>query len=551
MKSKKTQQFLGKKSGRRRNGARYKLHLAITVFCVGKNLENSKIEVLSKEFDSESLVLNNQLPSDIYPKSIECEVEGKKYYLEITSVISRKEAGNTILKFIREEFSNLYSVLLSNPSVVQSHDRRDHESNTTKKYSEGLDAEIVSRRLIDLYNDQIDESEIVEEKAQILFRKKSLAYDKALVEERRSWIENKVNADLSPLENFNEDPKVFQGNIENLIGVVGVPVGVAGPLRINGGHAKGDFFIPLATTEGVLVNSYTLGMSLITRSGGANVRLLDDQMRISPSFVFSGIHESIAFSKWIIANKQKIKELVENTTKHGRLLKVQPKVLGRQVVVLFSYDTGDAMGLNMICRATEAACAWIVNVAKPKNYFLRSNFSSNKKVSAYNMQHTYGKSLVAEVTIPKQLLGVVKITPKLMSEYSYSRLVSGIHSGMIGNNGHFANGLAAMFIACGQDVAHVANSHVGVSSCEVTENGDLYVSAYLPNLLVGTVGGGTALPSSRACLEMIGCYGSGKAKKFAEIVVATLLAGEISICAAINNGTYVQAHELFGRNRPA
>jgi hydroxymethylglutaryl-CoA reductase (NADPH) len=126
-----------------------------------------------------------------------------------------------------------------------------------------------------------------------------------------------------------------------------------------------------------------------------------------------------------------------------------------------------------------------------------------------------------------------------------------IQANSIGYNGHYANGLAAIFIACGQDVANVANSAVGITNFEVTEDGDLYASVTLPSLTVATVGGGTGLGTSRECLEMLGCAGRGGAPKFAEIIAATILSGELSMGAAIASEEFVQAHEIYGRNRPS
>jgi hydroxymethylglutaryl-CoA reductase (NADPH) len=142
------------------------------------------------------------------------------------------------------------------------------------------------------------------------------------------------------------------------------------------------------------------------------------------------------------------------------------------------------------------------------------------------------------------------VSPEELFEVWQHTMLGHLQANAIGYNGHFANGITAIFIACGQDVANVANSAVGITNFEILEDGDLYASVTLPSLSVATVGGGTGLGTSRECLEMLGCSGSGNAVKLSEIVAASLLAGELSMGAAIASGEFVHAHERYGRNRP-
>ncbi len=374
-------------------------------------------------------------------------------------------------------------------------------------------------------------------------------YVKDFVTKRREWLSRQVDTKLSHIGYYSEDPKNMQGNIENLIGVSQIPLGIAGPLKINGQHAKGDFYIPLATTEGALVMTYNRGMLVLTKSGGANTDVLKDEVHVSPVFLVKNVVEATQLINWINSTFNEIKTEAEKTTKHGKLLNIEPIMAGRRVILKFSYFTGDAQGLNMINRATEAACKFILEKTN-KKFLLRSNFSSIKKVSAFGIYKGQGKAVFADVTIPRKVLRLLQASPEETESYFISTLLSSTHAGMIGENAHIANGVAALFAACGQDIADVSTSHIGISMCEVTESGDLYVSTYVPNLFVGTVGGGTGLGTQRECLEILGCYGSGKVKKFAEIVGATVLAGEIAVLAALTNGTYVEAHERYGRNRP-
>ncbi len=535
----------------RRASQRVKCNFNATVISSNKNLPTFSALLIDLSPKGGRLAMQDPIPSDAKPRTCIVQLGEEKCQFDIKKFEQSGIDGQFSFSSADAALSNLFLQISNRPDAIFLTDRRLQTRRAGSDALNDSERRETSRRLTDLWDKEFQAlEEELPAKAQVLFRQKSLAHDEQSVTQRREWLENKINKSLKALGTFAEPTEDFSGNIENLVGVAHVPIGVAGPLRINGGHAKGDFYVPLATTEGVLVNSYTLGMTLITRSGGATVRLLADEMRISPLFIFENARQAIVFDQWIRSNFVRLKEITDSTTQHGKLLRLEAKILGPQVAVLFIFDTGDAMGLNMICKATEAACRYIVSAVKPKIYYLRSNFSSNKKISAFNAQNTYGKALIADVVIPRQLLAIVNTTPEDLTAYSQSRLLTGAHVGMVGNNGHCANGIAAIFIACGQDVAHVANSHVGISSCEMTSEGDLYVSLHLPNLLVGTVGGGTGLATARACLEILDCYGAGKAKKFAEIITATLLAGELSIATAIVNGTYVEAHEKFGRNHP-
>lgn len=395
------------------------------------------------------------------------------------------------------------------------------------------------------------EAEIAGPKVKSFLRSKSTTFTPDIIRERREWLSQLTKTQLHHIAQFSEDADEFKGKIESPVGVAHVPLGVAGPLRIKGEHAKGTFFIPLATTEGALVTSYTLGSHIITRSGGADVRILKDELRVAPMFVFQSLPQAKTFCRWIDVNFKQVKEVAESTSRHLTLKQLSTIVNGRRVIVNFHYNTGDAMGMNMACNATEVACRKIKSIVRPEEFWLRSNFNANKKATAHNFVNGYGKTVTADVTIPRKLIALLDTTPEEMQQYFFRTMLADIHAGMIGANGHFANAITAIFIACGQDVASVANSHVGISTCEVTKSGDLYFSAYLSNILVGTVGGGTSFGTARECLQMMGCLGSNKSMKFAEIVAATALAGEIAICASIVNGTYVLAHETFGRNRPS
>lgn len=440
-------------------------------------------------------------------------------------------------------------------SIAVPQDRKTSERRSAERRTGdaaiGADQRKTGRRFSDLLDSFSSDDEIIQgPKVKTFLRSKSISHTSEVIASRREWIAQLTGTPIKHAACFSEDFTEFAGKIENPIGVVHTPLGIAGPLKVNGDYAKGIFFVPLATTEGALVTSYTLGSHIVTRSGGAHVTVLKDELRVAPYFVFKTLSQARAFVAWTERHFTRLKELAEETSEYLKLLKTSSIINGRRVILNFHYETADAMGMNMACKATENASLYIASSVRPEEYWLRSNFNANKKVTANNFINGYGKTVTAEVTIPRKIISMLKTTPEDMAQYFYRTLLADAHAVQIGANGHFANAIAAIYIACGQDVASVANSHVGISTCEVTKDGDLYFSVYLSNLLLGTVGGGTSFGTAHECLAMLDCVGIGKAKKFAEIVTATVLAGEIGVCASIVNGTYVFAHETFGRNRP-
>jgi hydroxymethylglutaryl-CoA reductase (NADPH) len=343
----------------------------------------------------------------------------------------------------------------------------------------------------------------------------------------------------------------MRGNVENPIGAAQVPLGVAGPLAVQGEHARGTFYVPLALTEGAVVRSYERGMIALTRSGGVVARLYADENRVAPIFRFDGVAEARQFCLRLPELLPELRAAAEATTRHGRLLRLEPRPLGRAVMVNFCYSTADAHGMNMIAKATESACELLVARGVARRYTIFSAMDSEKRASGALLGGGKGKRVVAGARLPARLVrAYLHTTPAELHEVWEATLLGHLQSGAIGYNGQYANGLAALFIACGQDVANVANSAVGITHAEVTPEGDLYASVTLPSLTVATVGGGTGGGTARECLEMLGCAGPGGAPKLAEIVAATLLAGELSMGAALASGEFVAAHEVYGRNRP-
>jgi len=206
----------------------------------------------------------------------------------------------------------------------------------------------------------------------------------------------------------------------------------------------------------------------------------------------------------------------------------------------------------MVTICTNAICQYIVQNApvQPQFWFIEGNYSGDKKATSQSFANVRGKKVTTEITLTKKVINeVLKTTPEAMAEYWRSSTIGTIQSGSIGAQGHYANGLTALFIATGQDVACISEASVGITRMELTAEGNLYASATLPNLIVGTVGGGTSLPTQKECLELMDCHGEGKARKFAEICGALVLAGEISIAAALSAGQFSSAHQKFGRKK--
>ena len=376
-------------------------------------------------------------------------------------------------------------------------------------------------------------------------------YTREQAQTRRAFAEERTGASLEHVSSYSFDPGILPGNVENFVGVAQVPIGLAGPLVVNGEHAQGEFYVPLATAEGTLVASYNRGMRLLREAGGVTTTILDDAMQRAPAFLFPSAREARDFRGWLVENFDEIKRVAESTTRSGKLRNIEQYSASRMLFTRFNYTTGDAAGQNLTGKATFAACEWIkANYPDLERYFLESNFATDKKSSQVNMLNTRGKRVVAEATLPRDL--IKEIMHADVDLLFRARLVSnlgGFMSGVNNNGAHSANGITALFIATGQDVANVAESSAAFNFSEVLPNGDYYVSITIPSLIVATYGGGTGLATQKECLELLGCHGTGKVNKFAEIVAATVLCGELSLGSAIVAEEWVKAHDLFGRNR--
>ena len=376
-------------------------------------------------------------------------------------------------------------------------------------------------------------------------------YTPGMAAERRGFAAAQTGAVLDTVGSHAIDPAACAGNIEHFIGCAQVPIGLAGPLRVKGEHAQGDFYIPLATTEGTLVASYNRGMKVLTEAGGVTVTISEDIMQRSPGFIFDNARDAKAFRAWLVEHFEEIKAVADATSSVGRLRDIDPYTASKFLFLRFNYTTGDAAGQNMVSKATHAACEWIrANCPLVEHYYLESNFSTDKKHSHINTLRTRGKRVVAEASVSRELLAQrMRVTPEQLRHQRSVSMTGAFLAGASNNGPHSANAIAALFIATGQDLGNVAESSAGISFAEVLDNGDYYFSITIPALIVATYGGGTGLPTQRECLELLGCHGTGKVHKFAEIVAATVLAGDLSLACAIAAEEWVSSHEKYGRNR--
>ena len=382
-------------------------------------------------------------------------------------------------------------------------------------------------------------------------------YSPEILRQRQAFIEENTPARLHHTRQFSFEPEVMAGNIENMFGVAQVPIGLAGPLLVNGEYAQGEFYVPMATVEGTMLASYNRGMKVIRESGGVLTTVAGEAMQRAPVFVFKNARDSREFARWLKAHFEQVKAVAESTTSVGKLNEIEQYLAHNMVFTRFDYSTGDAAGQNMTSKATFAACEWIKQqYPSMPHYLLSGNFDTEKKTSSVNLLKGRGRRVTAEITIPRDvMIENLRITPQQMHYGQGISTMSAILSNSSNNAAHPANGLAALYLATGQDIANIGESNQCTTYNNVTRQGDYYFSITFPSLIVATYGGGTALPTQRECLEIMDCFGPGKALKLAEIAAALTVAGELSLGAAARvdhktrKSEWVDAHEKLGRNR--
>jgi hydroxymethylglutaryl-CoA reductase (NADPH) len=250
---------------------------------------------------------------------------------------------------------------------------------------------------------------------------------------RRAFLREQTGVAPEHVSSYSFDPAVLPGNVEHFTGVAQVPIGIAGPLLVDGEYAQGDFYVPLATAEGTLVASYNRGMKLLYEAGGVKTTILDDAMQRAPAFVFESAREARAFGEWLTEHFAEIKRAAQSTTRTGRLRGIEQYSASRILFTRFDYTTGDAAGQNLTGKATAEACAWITsNYEGITDFYLESNFATDKKSSQVNILSTRGKRVVAEATIPAAL--IEKHTRTSSDKLFRARQVSNLGGFMSGVN---------------------------------------------------------------------------------------------------------------------
>jgi hydroxymethylglutaryl-CoA reductase (NADPH) len=371
---------------------------------------------------------------------------------------------------------------------------------------------------------------------------------------RRTFIEGETGVSLPAVGSFSIGiDQVVKRNIENMIGTVQVPLGVAGPLQVNGEYASGSYYLPLATTEGALVASVNRGCASISRAGGADVRIMRDGMTRAPVFAARDVRHAREVVTWVEEHPTEIREAAEGTTRHGKLYDIVPFVAGTSVFLRLEFDTKDAMGMNMVTIASKMVGELVERETGARLIALSGNMCTDKKPAAINMVRGRGKTVVAGIKLPDDMItDLLKTDAETLAAVNYRKnLVGSARAASLGFNAQAANVVAAMFIACGQDAAHVVESSSCITTVERVDGG-AYVAVTIPSLPVGTVGGGTGVATQRECLELLGVAGGGDppgahARAFAEIVGAGVLAGELSLLGALAAQHLARAHQQLGR----
>ena len=382
------------------------------------------------------------------------------------------------------------------------------------------------------------------------------ADEKALV--RRAAVERMTGANLDHIGHFSLDAEqAASRHCENFMGVAQIPMGVTGPLCIHGEavDASEEIYVPLATTEGALLASINRGCRAISAAGGAVVRVEDVGMTRAPAFRTSGLEQTAELLAWVAAHESEMRDIAGSTSRYLKLMDIKSQSFGTSVYLRFRFESGDAMGMNM---ATIACDRIVRDLIEPQTgvscVALSGNYCVDKKPSAVNFLEGRGKRIHAEVVLEEPVLKkTLKTDARSLAEVQYRKnLLGSIAAGGLGFNAHFANVVAGIFAACGQDIAQVAEAAMGITCIESRGPEGVYMSVYLPDVPLGAIGGGTALATQRQALEMMGVVvdddrpGRG-VLRLAEVLGATVLAGELSLMAAFTSRDLARAHEELGR----
>lgn len=411
----------------------------------------------------------------------------------------------------------------------------------------------------DLSNEEVS-SLVSAGKLPLYALEKQLADNARAVVVRRKAISKLANAPVLdteslPHKHYDYD-RVFGACCENVIGYMPLPVGIAGPLIVDGK----PYHIPMATTEGCLVASAMRGCKAINSGGGTQTVLTHDGMSRGPCVSFPSLARAGSAKIWLDSDEgQKvIKKAFNSTSRFARLQSIKSSLAGTLLYIRFVTTTGDAMGMNMISKGVEHSlafmrteCGWddmeVISVS--------GNFCIDKKPAALNWIEGRGKSVVAEARIPGEIIRkVLKSDVKALVELNIDKnLVGSAMAGSVGGfNAQAANLVTAVFLACGQDPAQNVESSNCITLMKEVE-GDLQISVSMPSIEVGTIGGGTILKPQSTMLELLGVRGphptnpGENARQLARIIASIVLAAELSLCSALAAGHLVQSHMQHNR----
>lgn len=371
----------------------------------------------------------------------------------------------------------------------------------------------------------------------------------------------KLDFDITDIKNYKTNIKSVQNNIESFIGTTEIPLGLVGPLLFQENNQEELVYCPVGTLEGALVYSMNRGAKVICKSGGYQSAVKWQRMQRSPMFYLDSNADAQILASWIDSNKDGIKQTAEGYSNHAKLIATHIEIAGNTITTDFIYETGDASGQNMTTTCTWHALLFIAKefaLEYPNislDYIIEGNGSSDKKVSRYNIENGRGIHVTASCEMPRQVIQeVLRTTPeKILKFYKPSKILAD-KKGMVSFNVNVANAIAAIFVATGQDLACIHESSTGIIHFEALGDPEqpdgIKLTLTLPNLVIGTVGGGTHVAKQSEALRMINCLGPEKVHRFAKIIAGYALGLEISTYGAIMSGEFAKAHEKLGRNKP-
>jgi hydroxymethylglutaryl-CoA reductase (NADPH) len=371
----------------------------------------------------------------------------------------------------------------------------------------------------------------------------------AIVAERLRIAASAAGRELAHVAGQRVELGEARGNVENLIGFAQVPLGIAGPLAVDTAAGRRELYVPMATNEGALVAAYSRGMGLLSRCG-VRSRVVSEGLTQCPMLLYADVEAAQRGAAMVRELCGEFERITSASSRHGRLIGLATRLIGNRLIVELTFHTGDAIGINMAALAADRISKLLATKSGARARYLHGQ-DVEKRANSRATIGGRGRSVVADATIArKELERCMRVAPEdlvaIQAAYAAGFAQLGTHNWLV----QAANGLAAVMIACGQDVAYLPECSTGYLDFQVTPSGDLYASATLPSLLVGTVGGGSQKGTAAECLALLGCLGAGHANTFAEILGATVLAGDLSLMASFCTHEFTAAHERLGRNRP-